>query len=132
MSDYKQLYNAAKLQNTILLAEQNQMTNDFSTDTQVIKYKSDGIQYYQYVNYYLRWAYYLVALAIIYVVFFGKNKGFNLRNFVLMVFVFSYPFIMIPIEKFVFFLLRYIYALVFRNPYLQFQYDTPSFTLSGN
>jgi len=132
MSDYKQLYNAAKLQNTILLGEQNQMTNDFSTDTQVIKYKSDGIQYYQYVNYYLRWAYYLVALAIIYVVFFGKNKGFNLRNFVLMVFVFSYPFIMIPIEKFVFFLLRYIYALVFRNPYLQFQYDTPSFTLSGN
>jgi uncharacterized membrane protein len=131
MSDYKQLYNAAKLQNTILLAQQNQMTDDFSTDTQVIKYKSDGIQYYQYVNYYLRWAYYLVALAIIYVVFFGKNKGFNLRNFVLMVFVFSYPFIMIPIEKFVFFLLRYIYALVFRNPYLQFQYDTPSFTLSG-
>ena len=130
MSDYKQLYNAAKLQNTILLAQQNQMTDDFSTDTQVIKYKSDGIQYYQYVNYYLRWAYYLVALAIIYVVFFGKNKGFNLRNFVLMVFVFSYPFIMIPIEKFVFFLLRYIYALVFRNPYLQFQYDTPSFTLS--
>ena len=130
MSDYKQLYNAAKLQNTILSAQQNQMTDDFSTDTQVIKYKSDGIQYFQYVNYYLRWMYYLVALAIIYVVFFGKNKGFNLRNFTLMVFVFSYPFIMIPIEKFVFFLLRYIYALVFRNPYLQFQYDTPSFTLS--
>jgi uncharacterized membrane protein len=132
MSDYKQLYNAVKLQNTILLAQQTQMTNEFSTDTQIIKYKSDDIRYYQFVNYYLRWVYYLVALAIIYIVAFGKNKGFNLNNFILMVFVFAYPFIIIPIEKFVFFLLRYMYALVFRNPYLQFQYDTPSFTLSGS
>jgi len=130
MSDYKQLYNAVKLQNAVLSAQQTQMTNEFSTDTQVIKYKSDDIQYYQYINFYLRWAYYLVALAIIYVVVFGKNRGFNINNFMLMVFVFSYPFVMIPIEKFVFFLLRYAYALIFRNPYLQFQYDTPSFTLS--
>jgi uncharacterized membrane protein len=130
MSDYKQLYNAVKIQNTVLLAQQTQMANEFSTDTQVIKYKSDDIQYYQFINFYLRWAYYLVALAIIYVVVFGKNKGFNMNNFLLMVFVFAYPFIMIPIEKFVFFLLRYLYSLVFRNPHLQFQYDTPSFTLS--
>jgi uncharacterized membrane protein len=126
MSDYKQLYNAVKIQNTVLLAQQTQMTNDYSTDTQVIKYKSDDIQYYQFINYYLRWAYYLVALAIIYVVVFGKNGGFNVNNFLLMIFVFSYPFIIIPIEKYVFLLLRYMYALVFRNPYLQFQYDTPS------
>jgi uncharacterized membrane protein len=132
MADYKQLYNAVKLQNTILLAQRTQMTDDYSTDTQIIKYKSDDIQYYQYINYYLRWAYYLVALAIIYVVIFGKNKGFNVTNFFLLAFVFSYPFVMIPIETFVFFLLRYLYALVFRNPYLQFQYDTPAFTLSGN
>ena len=130
MADYKQLYNAVKLQNTILLAQRKQMTDDYSTDTQIIKYKSDDIQYYQYINYYLRWAYYLVALAIIYVVIFGKNKGFNVMNFFLLAFVFSYPFVMIPIETFVFFLLRYLYALVFRNPYLQFQYDTPAFTLS--
>jgi uncharacterized membrane protein len=132
MADYKQLYNAVKLQNTILLAQRTQMTDDYSTDTQIIKYKSDDIQYYQYINYYLRWAYYLVALAIIYVVIFGKNKGFNVTNFFLLAFVFSYPFVMIPIETFVFFLLRYLYSLVFRNPYLQFQYDTPAFTLSGN
>jgi hypothetical protein len=132
MSDYKQLYNAVKIQNAVLLAQQAQMTNDYSTDTQVIKYKSDDIQYYQFINYYLRWVYYLVALAIVYVVVFGKNKGFNITNFLLMIFIFSYPFIIIPIEKYVFLLLRYMYALVFRNPYLQFQYDTPSFTLSGN
>jgi len=130
MSDYKQLYNAVKIQNAVLLAQQAQMTNDYSTDTQVIKYKSDDIQYYQFINYYLRWVYYLVALAIVYVVVFGKNKGFNITNFLLMIFIFSYPFIIIPIEKYVFLLLRYMYALVFRNPYLQFQYDTPSFTLS--
>jgi hypothetical protein len=131
MADYKQLYNAVKLQNAILLAQQTQMRDDYSTDTQIIKYKNDDIQYYQYINYYLRWVYYLLALAIIYVVIFGKNKGFNVTNFFLLAFVFSYPFVMIPIETFVFFLLRYLYALVFRNPYLQFQYDTPSFTLSG-
>ena len=132
MADYQQLYNSVKLQNAILLAQQVKMKNEYSTDAQIVKYKSDDIQYYRYINYYLRWVYYIVALAIIYVIMFGKHRGFSFGNIILVAFVFSYPFVMIPIETFVFSVLRYFYAFIFRNPFLQFQYDTPVFTLSSS
>jgi len=131
MSDYQQLFNAVKFQNSTLENEQIAMNQNSATDTQRVKYQADDIAYYKFINYYLRWVYYIVALGVIYVVFFGKNKGFSVGNFFIVLLVFLFPYIIAPIESFVYFILSYIYALIFRNVYLKSKYDMPSFSWSG-
>jgi hypothetical protein len=96
-----------------------------------VKYQSDDIAYYKFINYYLRWIYYIAALGVIYVVFAGKNKGFSARNFFIVLLVFLFPYIIAPIEAFIYSVLRYLYALVFRNVYLKSKYDMPSLSWSS-
>lgn len=131
MSDYQQLYNAVKFQNSTLENEQTSMNQHFATDSQRVKYQTDDIAYYKFINYYLRWIYYIFALGVVYVVLAGKNKDFTFRNFFIVLLTFLFPYIIAPIESFVYFILGYLYALVFRNVYLKSKYDTPSLSWSG-
>jgi hypothetical protein len=131
MSDYQQLYNAVKFQNSTLENEQTSMNQHFATDSQRVKYQTDDIAYYKFINYYLRWIYYIFALGVVYVVLVGKNKGINIGNFFIVLLVFLFPYIIAPIESFVYFMLRYLYALIFRNVYLKSEYDLPSFSWSS-
>lgn len=131
MSDYQQLYNAVKFQNSALENEKTSMNQHFATDSQRVKYQADDIAYYKFINYYLRWIYYIFALGVVYVVLVGKNKGINIGNFFIVLLVFLFPYIIAPIESFVYFVLRYLYALIFRNVYLKSKYDMPSFSWSG-
>jgi hypothetical protein len=131
MSDYQTLYNSVKFQNSMLESEQTDMNQRFATDMQRVKYQAMDTSYYKFINYYLRWIYYIFALGVIYVVLFGKHKGFTFRNFCVVLFFFLFPYIAAPIESFVYFLLRYLYALIFRNVYLKSNYDMPSFSWSG-
>lgn len=131
MSDYQQLYNAVKFQNSSLENEQTSMNQHFATDSQRVKYQTDDISYYKFINYYLRWIYYIIALGVVYVVLVGKNKGFTFRNFFIVLLVFLFPYIIATIESFVYFILSYLYALIFRNVYLKSKYDMPSLSLSS-
>jgi hypothetical protein len=131
MSDYQQLYNAVKHQNTILETEQTGMNQNFATDTQRVKYQTDDVAYYKFINYYLRWVYYIAALGVLYVVLAGKNKGFSVGNFFIVLIVLLFPYIIAPIEAFIYSVLRYLYALIFRNVYLKSKYDMPSLSWSS-
>jgi hypothetical protein len=131
MSDYQQLFNAVKSQNSTLENEKILMNQNFATDTQRVKYQGDDIAFYKFINYYLRWVYYIAALGVIYVVLVGKNKGFSVRNFFIVLLALLFPYIIAPIESFIYSALRYLYALIFRNVYLKSKYDTPSFSWSG-
>jgi hypothetical protein len=128
MSDFKQLYNAVKFQNSILENEKTNMHQSFSTDTQRIKYQADDIAYYKYINYYLRWIYYIFALGIIYISIVGKDSGLTIANFFIIIAVFIFPYAIAPIEAFVYFILSYVYALIFRNVYMRSSYDMPTFS----
>jgi hypothetical protein len=114
-----QLYNAIQWQNDILQSSYNKMYDLYSVDNEKVKYLLDNMNWYVYVNYYFWYLYYIVCLAVLYCVFYGKDRGFSIYVKLLIFIAFLvYPLIIASIETGIYNWLNYVY-MVFRGSLYQ-------------
>jgi hypothetical protein len=126
MSSDQDLYNAVKWQNEILQTSYSKMRDVFSVDHEKVKYLLDNMSWYVYTNYYLWYIYYIVSLAVLYCVFYGKERGFSIYTKTLIFIAFLvYPLIIASIEYGILDILYYIYSL-FRGSVYQPSTNRPS------
>jgi hypothetical protein len=112
MSSDHDLYNAVQWQNDMLQTSYSKLRDIFSTDNQKVKYLLDNMNWYVYVNYYLWYIYYIVSLAVLYCVFYGKDRGFSVYTKVLIFIAFLvYPLVIASIEYGILDWLYYLYSL---------------------
>jgi hypothetical protein len=112
MSSDHDLYNAVQWQNDMLQTSYSKLRDIFSTDNQKVKYLLDNMNWYVYVNYYLWYIYYFVSLAVLYCVFYGKDRGFSVYTKVLIFIAFLvYPLVIASIEYGILDWLYYLYSL---------------------
>jgi len=133
--DYENKMNLYKLlesQNKILKNMTQDQENNYSTDNQKVKYQGANITFYYSMNQILWWVYYVVILGVIYCILFGKANEFSLsyKTF-LVVFAASFPYIIIPIETFLYWILTYFYAVMNKTVYNKPTFDMPTFTLTS-
>ena len=130
-TDYTPVYNAVKLQNDILIDQKINQRDTYSTDNQKIKYQSANINFYYALNQILWWVYYLIILGVFYCIVFGKasQKSIFSRT-ILVIFIIIFPYVIIPIETFLYWLLSYFYAVMTSTVYNKPKYDMPSVGLT--
>jgi uncharacterized membrane protein len=130
-TDYTPVYNAVKLQNDILIDQKINQRDTYSTDNQKIKYQSANINFYYALNQILWWVYYLIILGVFYCIVFGKasQKSIFSRT-ILVIFIIIFPYVIIPIETFLYWLLSYFYAVMTSTVYNKTKYDMPSVGLT--
>ena len=129
--NYIQLYNAVKLQNDILMEERVNQRDKYSTDNQKVKYQNANISFYYALNQVLWWVYYVVILGVFYCVIFGRATQTSITSrFFLVLWVTAFPYVIIPIETFVYWLFSYFYAVMTTTVYNKPKYDMPSFALA--
>jgi hypothetical protein len=126
------LYKALELQNKVLRNMVTDQKNMYSTDEQKVKYQTANITFYYSVNQILWWIYYIILLGVIYCILFGKAKSFSiiLKTF-LVIFVVIFPYVMIPIETFLYWILTYFYAVMNKTVYYKPGFDMPTFTMTS-
>jgi uncharacterized membrane protein len=131
-TDYTPVYNAVKLQNDILIDQKINQRDTYSTDNQKIKYQSANINFYYALNQILWWVYYLIILGVFYCIVFGKasQKSIFSRT-ILVIFIIIFPYVIIPIETFLYWLLSYFYAVMTSTVYNKPKYDMPSVGLTS-
>ena len=129
--DFTKIYNAVKLQNDILIDEKVNQRDKYSTDNQKVKYQSANISFYYALNQILWWLYYVVILGVFYCIIFGKASQTSITGrFILVIWVIAFPYIIVPIENFVYWLFSYFYAVMTTTVYNKPKYDMPSFALA--
>jgi hypothetical protein len=130
--EYIQLYSAVKLQNDILMEEGVNQRDKYSTDNQKVKYQNANISFYYALNQVLWWVYYVVILGVFYCVIFGRATQTSITSrFFLVLWAISFPYVIVPIETFVYWLFSYFYAVMTTTVYNKPKYDMPSFALSS-
>jgi hypothetical protein len=126
------LYKALESQNTVLKNMVLDQKNMYSTDNQKVKYQSANITFYYSVNQILWWIYYFVILGVIYCILFGKAKDFSTSlKTVLVVIAVIFPYVIIPIETFLYWILTYFYSVMSKTVYYKSEFDMPAFTLTS-
>jgi hypothetical protein len=130
--DQMNLYRTVESQNKVLKNMSKDQESNYSTDNQKVKYQSANITFYYSMNQILWWIYYLVILGVIYCILFGKATAFSLpyKTF-LVVFAASFPYIIISIETFLYWILTYFCAVMNKTVYNKPTFDMPTFTLTS-
>ncbi len=129
--NYKKLNETVKWQNDILREQQKTQNDTYSTDNQKIKYQTVNINFYYAINQILWWVYYIVALGVLFCLFFGKTSEYSIiyKRF-LAILVILFPYIIIPIESYLYWLLGYFYAVINKSVYNKPTFDLPVITLT--
>jgi hypothetical protein len=131
-NDKMNLYKALESQNNVLQNMSQDQDSVYSTDNQKVKYQSANITFYYSLNQILWWVYYVILLGVIYCILFGQAKDFStLYKTVLVVFSVSFPYIIIPIETFLYWIFTYFYAVMNKTVYYKPTFDVPAFTLTS-
>jgi hypothetical protein len=126
------LYKALESQNNVLRKMIIDQNSEYSTDSQKVNYQNANISFYYAVNQILWWVYYIVLLAVIYCILFGSANQYSIfyKTFIV-VFSICFPYVIIPIEIFLYWILTYFYAIVNKTVYYKPNFDMPSFSLTS-
>lgn len=112
MSSDQDLYNAVQWQNEILQTSYAKIRDVYSTDNQKTKYLLNNMNWYVYVNFFLWYIYYILSLAVLYCIFYSKDRGYSIFvKFLIFVAFLVYPLIISSIEYGILDWIYYIYSL---------------------
>jgi hypothetical protein len=131
MTDYKKLFDSVKWQNEILITQYSKLKDLYSTDDQKVRYLFDYIDFYTTITQIMIWVYYILTLVAIYAIFMGVDRGYT-TNFkiMLVLLLVIFPLVILPLETFLYWLLRYIYSLITGSVMVQSNVELPGFTFS--
>ena len=129
-TDFRDLYNSVKWQNDMVRTERAKMRDQYSTDNQRVMYLNSDIQWWSSLDSFLWWIYHLLFLAVGYYIFYGKDRGYSTRTKILILCSFLiYPIVILTLEKWVYELFSFMYALIMGKPYSKITEPTPPFSI---
>jgi hypothetical protein len=114
----KNFYNSIVNQNKQLDAEIQNYKNNYSTDDQKVFYQSQQVDYLNLFNSYLFIIYYALFLVLCYFLYYSKTLSKYMR-IGMVILITLYPFIIMTIEKNIFVVLMYIFAVINGNAYIK-------------
>ena len=116
-SNITDLYQLVKNQNNIIETQIKNTSELYSTDNQNINYKIEQIDYLHGMNVLLFYIYFLLMFIIIICVVINPNANLYIQ-FVLIITLIIYPFVIYFFEWKLYLLFLYIYSILNGNPYL--------------
>jgi len=120
ISTYTDLVNKVQVQNEELDKEIEGYSQEHSTDYTKSFYENQSIEYLKNIYVYLFYIYFFFVLIVIFIMIF-KNTIFEMNNSILVIVLILLPFIIYPIEQFIYSFVLYIYKFftdqVFTNVY---------------
>jgi hypothetical protein len=114
----KNFYNSIVNQNKQLDAEIQNYKNNYSTDDQKVFYQSQQVDYLNLFNSYLFIIYYALFLVLCYFLYYSKTLSKYMR-IGMVILILLYPFIIMTVEKNIFVVLMYIFAVINGNAYIK-------------
>jgi hypothetical protein len=114
----KNFYNSIVNQNKQLDAEIQNYKNNYSTDDQKVFYQSQQVDYLNLFNSYLFIIYYALFLVLCYFLYYSKTLSKYMR-IGMVILITLYPFIIMTVEKNIFVVLMYIFAVINGNAYIK-------------
>jgi hypothetical protein len=114
----KNFYNSIVNQNKQLDAEIQNYKNNYSTDDQKVFYQSQQVDYLNLFNSYLFIIYYALFLVLCYFLYYSKTLSKYMR-IGMVILILLYPFIIMTVEKNIFVVLMYIFAIINGNAYIK-------------
>lgn len=114
----KNFYNSIVNQNKQLDAEIQNYKNNYSTDDQKVFYQSQQVDYLNLFNSYLFIIYYALLVVLCYFLYYSKTLSKYMR-IGMVILITLYPFIIMTIEKNIFVVLMYIFAVINGNAYIK-------------
>ena len=111
-------YNSIVNQNKQLDTEIQNYKNNYSTDDQKVFYQSQQVDYLNLFNSYLFIIYYALLVVLCYFLYYSKTLSKYMR-IGMVILITLYPFIIMTIEKNIFVILMYIFAVINGNAYIK-------------
>jgi hypothetical protein len=115
-------YKLVKNENDIIENKIGELKDTYSTDNQKVRYQADKIISLRAMNFILYIVYFVLFLTLIYVlVFMNKTLSMKMKIVIIIIF-FLYPFVIDLFQQFLYFLWKYIYAILNGNVYTSNNY----------
>ena len=127
--DAANLYESVKSQNKMIDVESSSLRDKYSTDNQRSKYMINNIMNWNYLNFYLWIAYYIVVLVIFYLFIKGNIELPQRIKIYISVGLLLYPFLISTIELAIYNFLQLLKSVIIGIPYPKHTRDQPSFSV---
>lgn len=125
----RELYESVKRQNERIEFQTAKMRDEFSTDTQRVKYLDTDVSSWIAINYVLWLIYYAIFFVVAYVVYEDVKHGYDNKRKVYIGLAFLlFPFLITTIELFFYKFLLFVWSLITARPYPKGRNDAPSFS----
>jgi hypothetical protein len=117
LSGIQYAFTSVKNENELIQQQIDENANEYSTDNKQIVYQTDNLIYLKSVNFVIFIFYYCVYLIFLYFMIFVKTSDIKIKV-VLLLFFFIYPFIIKPLEEFLYFIIMFFVSSIFGNVYV--------------
>lgn len=115
-------FTTIKKQNTLIENKINNLKENYSTDNQKVRYQAEKIISTRGMNFILYILYFVLFFVLLFVfIFKNTTLSFYPKIYIILAF-FLYPFLIDPLEQFLIFLWKYIFAMINGNVYTSNNY----------
>jgi chromosome segregation ATPase len=108
-------YNTIVDENSKLDTEIQKIKNNYSTDDQKVNYQNQQLYMVNNAIFYMSMFYFTLLAILIYYLYYNKNVSFYIK-LAMIVGVLIYPYIILPFERFLLYLGKYILSFIKGNP----------------
>jgi len=108
-------YNTIVDENSKLDTEIQKIKNNYSTDDQKVNYQNQQLYMVNNAIFYMSMFYFTLLAILIYYLYYNKNVSFYMK-LAMIVGVLIYPYIILPFERFLLYLGKYILSFIKGNP----------------
>ena len=118
-------------QNNVLAKELQSITSNYSTDAARVRFIQNSLAYYYSLNFYLLLVYIVFGLIAMYIIFFKTRNWTPVFQFVCLLLIATYPFVIGPVEYALRFLMTYLYSLSMGSVHVDPYYQNQNFSISN-
>jgi DNA repair exonuclease SbcCD ATPase subunit len=115
LNDNVKYYNEIVDENRKLDTEIQKTKNSYSTDDQKVNYQNQQLYIVNNAIFYMSMFYFTLLAILLYYLYYNKNVSFYMK-LAMIVGVLIYPYIILPFERFLLYLGKYILSFIQGNP----------------
>lgn len=110
-------YTSVKNENNLIKQQIQENKNNYSTDNRLFDYQTNNLTYLKSINFIIFIIYYCIFIFFLYLMVFKKTSDIQYKILLSIMFL-LYPFIIKPIEEFIYFVFVFFVSTLFGNVYV--------------
>lgn len=110
-------YTSVKNENNLIKQQIQENKNNYSTDNRLFDYQTNNLTYLKSINFIIFIIYYCIFIFFLYFMVFKKTSDIQYKIILTVLFL-LYPFIIKPIEEFIYFIFVFFVSTIFGNVYV--------------